>query len=363
MAATLVYHITPSFTQLAIPDNSPVEDVIRYICQLRSKEQSIQPLFISIVQQTHATTVGDLRKLTDTEWHSLHNVPVMMRILLKNLVRQSVRGTLTKTSQGDPFLVALQDDFNYGQPFDMSLYSHNLSMLGSMGFKRDEAMEALCVTENKSVESALEYLFLSDPTQRRRLRSEVVERLGRTASKVKNQQEAQAAAKELAEKAHSNNASNHLSTNELSLLRQQLQAERNARLKVESEIKSHLDVLPRLVYKEFIKGLIADETISIVEYEQLKLYRDKKKISMSDHLLVLSELGLTNEKFESMKKFEVGAKRENECVVCLDKPKSHVILPCMHLCLCDDCAVSWVKKNAKCPICSKKLTQILRIFT
>jgi hypothetical protein len=63
---------------------------------------------------------------------------------------------LTRSSGGDPFLIALQDDFNFGQPFDMSLYSHNLSMLGSMGFKRDEAMEALCVTENKSVEAALE---------------------------------------------------------------------------------------------------------------------------------------------------------------------------------------------------------------
>ena len=25
-------------------------------------------------------------------------------------------------------------------------------------------------------------------------------------------------------------------------------------------------------------------------------------------------------------------------VLCLDKPKDHVIFNCMHLCLCDDCA-------------------------
>lgn len=41
----------------------------------------------------------------------------------------------------------------------------------------------------------------------------------------------------------------------------------------------------------------------------------------------------------------------------------------MHLCLCDDCANSWIQNkgssnvfNKNCPICSKKITQIARIY-
>ena len=58
-----------------------------------------------------------------------------------------------------------------------------------------------------------------------------------------------------------------------------------------------------------------------------------------------------------------------DCVVCLDKPKTYIILNCMHLCLCEDCANSWMKHkgaantfNKNCPICSKKITQIARIY-
>lgn len=70
---------------------------------------------------------------------------------------------------------------------------------------------------------------------------------------------------------------------------------------------------------------------------------------------ILKELQLTPKQFEEMKKFR--SKGENECVVCLDKPKDHVIFNCMHLCLCEDCVVTVTnKKNAKCPLCSKKIT-------
>ncbi len=60
----------------------------------------------------------------------------------------------------------LQDEFNFGQPFDMSLYQENLSMLAAMGFNNEEAMEALVITENKGVEGALEILFQHDKTFR-----------------------------------------------------------------------------------------------------------------------------------------------------------------------------------------------------
>jgi Zinc finger, C3HC4 type (RING finger) len=75
---------------------------------------------------------------------------------------------------------------------------------------------------------------------------------------------------------------------------------------------------------------------------------------------------LAEAEFEAMKNFSGkggGAKRDNECVVCLDKPKDHVIMNCMHLCLCEDCAVDFSEPKAKCPMCSKRVRKVVRIFT
>ncbi len=59
--------------------------------------------------------------------------------------------------------------------------------------------------------------------------------------------------------------------------------------------------------------------------------------------------------------FEKKEKRDTECVVCLDKPKDHVVMPCMHMCLCEDCAKDFGAKN-NCPMCSKKVRKVMRIF-
>ena len=61
-----------------------------------------------------------------------------------------------------------------------------------------------------------------------------------------------------------------------------------------------------------------------------------------------------------MKEFVL--KRDEECVVCLENKKTHVISPCMHMCLCADCATGFEGKNAKCPMCSKKVGNIARIY-
>ena len=91
----------------------------------------------------------------------------------------------------------LANDFNFGQPFDMNLFSNNLQTLINMGFSREQCMEALCITENKGVEGALEVCSLNafshqhsgscmlqllvegDKVKRQRRRDEVASRLGR----------------------------------------------------------------------------------------------------------------------------------------------------------------------------------------
>ena len=57
------------------------------------------------------------------------------------------------------------------------------------------------------------------------------------------------------------------------------------------------------------------------------------------------------------------------CVVCMDAPKQHIILPCGHQCVCETCAKEFKPKTVKkrktrkdCPVCRAKIDQTIRVF-
>ena len=45
--------------------------------------------------------------------------------------------------------------------------------------------------------------------------------------------------------------------------------------------------------------------------------------------------------------FGMDADTQPECVICLEAPRNAVLLPCRHLCVCDDC----LREIDSCPIC------------
>jgi len=48
------------------------------------------------------------------------------------------------------------------------------------------------------------------------------------------------------------------------------------------------------------------------------------------------------------------------CIVCQEKDRDAVFLPCRHLCTCNLCATSQLLKS--CPLCRKNITAVLRVF-
>ena len=53
------------------------------------------------------------------------------------------------------------------------------------------------------------------------------------------------------------------------------------------------------------------------------------------------------------------------CDVCLDQPKSHVFVACMHKCVCTRCAEALgacVGDGVECPICRVRSMSIRRVF-
>jgi hypothetical protein len=54
---------------------------------------------------------------------------------------------------------------------------------------------------------------------------------------------------------------------------------------------------------------------------------------------------------------------ETMCVVCFDAPKDHIIVPCYHLCVCEECANQLTQMDEPtCPICRTAILQTNKVF-
>jgi hypothetical protein len=54
---------------------------------------------------------------------------------------------------------------------------------------------------------------------------------------------------------------------------------------------------------------------------------------------------------------------EDQCVLCLDAPKDHVIIPCGHQCVCEACAEKLKKaRNPLCPFCRAPINATHKVF-
>lgn len=51
------------------------------------------------------------------------------------------------------------------------------------------------------------------------------------------------------------------------------------------------------------------------------------------------------------------------CVICLNKTNDQVVLPCAHMCMCSDCALSIKNKKGNCPVCDVNIEKVINVFT
>jgi hypothetical protein len=55
---------------------------------------------------------------------------------------------------------------------------------------------------------------------------------------------------------------------------------------------------------------------------------------------------------------------DNQCVVCMDAPKSRILLPCLHQCVCEACAQRILEVDTpSCPVCRARIERIGQVFT
>lgn len=65
---------------------------------------------------------------------------------------------------------------------------------------------------------------------------------------------------------------------------------------------------------------------------------------------------------QNERKAETDEEREDRlCVICLVNERNTTVLPCRHMCMCDECAQELRKQDHKCPICRVPVASLLHI--
>lgn len=51
-----------------------------------------------------------------------------------------------------------------------------------------------------------------------------------------------------------------------------------------------------------------------------------------------------------------------QCIICLEKPKTTVLMPCKHQCCCANCSKEVFNTSKMCPFCRTQITEIINVF-
>jgi len=290
----------------------------------------------------------------DDAWKNL-DVPILCRVYLKHLVKQSV----ALTSQQ-----LLECEFNNGLPFDWKAVQDKVMQILALGFSRNDALEALMVTGNKQVEAAAQYL-LSDAESRRLERERAKQSQNKSVPPNRHYTIIESRRKEREEKEKWLKKSENDLMLEIQRLKMEIASQRSKREDLEVE-RNNIALDTKLaLYEEYLRGLTAEPTINTAETEHLSRYRQQRKITEEEHKKILQKLGYDEKAFDKLKSFEDVTTNEDECVVCYEPPKDHMIIPCNHVCLCPDCAntsYSEPHEHQVCPLCNKIIQDVKQVY-
>lgn len=363
MAATIDFHgpkskyfLSPDFTAIALSDEEPIARALDIV--LRAKKKSVLPaerdiLVKNIASFAKGDNVGCLRALQEREWRQL-DVPLICRIYLRHLIEQSC--ALTRQQ-------LLECDFNSGLRFDWGAVSDKVTQILALGFSRNEALSAIMVTDNKQVELAAQYLLTDAETRKmeyeraKRQRNQGVppNRHWTIIARIKEEKQQRTQWQTQTE-------------NQLLLEVQKLKGEltrvRKRRLEMERKRDDIAKSSRLTLYKEYVRGIIAERSVNTSELEHMQRHKAQRKINADDHAHCLKELQLSAKQFDALKSFEDVTTNEDECVVCYEPPKDHMIIPCMHVVLCPECAEENFPAphdGQKCPLCSKDIVDVKQV--
>jgi len=151
---------------------------------------------------------------------------------------------------------------------------------------------------------------------------------------------------------------------ELARLQDNIKEEQMKRQKLEKTLEQKIKFTELQSYREYIRGLIVDGVIDNAELVQLENYRRERGITELQHATVLRDLNLSAEQFKALiPDTSESTSNEMECTICMENRKDHIVMDCMHICVCEKCAEDVLKEpHPKCPLCSGQIREIRKTF-
>lgn len=88
----------------------------------------------------------------------------------------------------------------------------------------------------------------------------------------------------------------------------------------------------------------------------------KQKIVIAGFCYILQEIyGIENKKGSSQSDEDFYDDDNTECVICMTNLRDTLILPCRHLCLCNECGEKMKTEQSKCPMCRAPFYALLQV--
>lgn len=348
----------PDFSQVALSNDAPIEDALEIVIKSRKRNlrEPVKRAMISQIENFCGDKhIGALRSIEDEQWATL-KIPVMARLYLKHLINQSVSLTA---------LQLLECDFNGGRPIDWNRHEQGLQSILNMGFQRVQAYESLIICRG-NLNEALNYLLLADTNKKSE--RERAKRLNKNFVPPTQHHSVLAAEEKANEEMRKyDNLTGRELKEEIERLQNEIEETQERNKQIELEIQSKQRAHQKNLYREYLKGLICDNKIDAVEQQHLLKYKKNRDINEEQHKAVLQELGVTPENFEQLKDFKATNNQEQvECSVCFDPGRDWMIMPCNHVCLCEECALEdfhpSVVPDATCPQCREPIVDIKKVL-
>lgn len=108
-----------------------------------------------------------------------------------------------------------------------------------------------------------------------------------------------------------------------------------------------------------------NESNAASESELSEINIDLPNVNNSHRRSVTPSRLAKNMSADDMQKYLESEKEKRLCVVCQDRNKSVLILPCRHMCLCVDCGNHIARarrERRKCPLCRGKITTVMNVY-
>lgn len=101
-----------------------------------------------------------------------------------------------------------------------------------------------------------------------------------------------------------------------------------------------------------------DNTKKKVKELEEECYKNKLQLEKITAILDIKDKSrLNNNDNDSINNDSIS--EDYKCIICLDNKKSHLLVPCNHLCLCDNCSSINMKS---CPICRSDITSVVKVY-